>query len=111
MHAIDGKVFEYMRILHRQSGQPFDDADLRDDIRRHLESARAVVTQETLERFGHAQLASLIATANHHQQLLGSLLMEALRTGSQQAPSLCRELKKRQDAYEYRRRRARLRLV
>lgn len=111
MHAIDGKVFEYLRILHRQNGQPFDDGDLRDMVQRHLDSARAVLTNDTLERLGHAQLASMIGTANHYSQLLGTLLMEALRAGSQQAPGLCRELKRRQDAYEYRRRRARLRLV
>lgn len=89
MRDIDSKVFQYTVDFSRQTAAEVDLVALQDSIERHLESARKVVTNETLERIGHVHLAVMINTAARYNLSLAEIMMEAVRQGVQPVAPLC----------------------
>ncbi len=89
MNDIDDKVYRYTLDYSVQAGMTIDPPALHEGIRRHMASARTVVTTETLERVGHVHLSLMINTAARYGLSLGEVLMEAVRNGSQPVASLC----------------------
>jgi hypothetical protein len=89
MSDIDGKVFQYTLEFSREAGMDTDPLALKEGIYRHMNSARAVVTDATLERIGHVHLSLIINTAARYDITLGEALMESVRQGSQPASAIC----------------------
>lgn len=89
MADIDDKVYQYTLNFSQQAGIDADPVALKEGVRRHLASARTVVTNETLERIGHVHLSLMINTAARYGLSLGEIVMEAVRNGSQPVASLC----------------------
>lgn len=89
MADIDDKVYQYTLDFSQQAGINTDPAALKDGIRRHMASARTVVTNETLERIGHVHLSLMINTAARYGLSLGEVMMEAVRNGSQPVAAIC----------------------
>ncbi|MDG9928773.1 MULTISPECIES: hypothetical protein [unclassified Pseudomonas] len=89
MRDIDSKVFQYTVDFSRQVAADIDLAALQENIVRHLDSARRVVTNETLERIGHIHLAVMINTAARYNLSLAEVMMEAVRQGVQPVSPLC----------------------
>lgn len=111
MRDIDEKVFQYTVEFSRESGLDVDTAALRDGISRHLQAARKVVTNETLERIGYQHLAVMINTAARYKLSLGEVIMEAVRSGVQPVSGLCATVKDRKDGSHRIARRPTLRVV
>lgn len=63
MKDIDDKVFQYTLEFSRDAGMDMDPRALKEGINRHMNSARTVVTNATLERIGHVHLSLIINTA------------------------------------------------
>jgi hypothetical protein len=89
MKDIDDKVFQYTLEFSRDAGMDTDPGALKEGINRHMNSARAVVTNDTLERIGHVHLSLIINTAARYDISLGEALMESVRQGSQPASAIC----------------------
>lgn len=89
MRDIDSKVLQYTLEFSRQVAAEVDPAALQDSIERHMDSARRVVTNDTLERVGHVHLAVMINTAARYNLSLGEVMMEAVRKGVQPVSPLC----------------------
>ena len=89
MRDIDSKVYQYTLEFSRTVAAEVDPSALQDSIERHLESARKVVTNSTLERIGHVHLAVMINTAARYNLSLGEVMMEAVRHGVQPVAPLC----------------------
>ncbi|MDH1147203.1 hypothetical protein N5C60_21630 [Pseudomonas mosselii] len=92
MHDFDLKVFRYTIQFKRDLTPDFDRAALLSGIKRQLEAARQVVTEETLERIGHAQLAVMINTAARFNLSLDDLMMEAFHRGVHPMAPLCADV-------------------
>lgn len=89
MRDIDSKVFQYTMDFSRQAAAEVDQVALQDSIERHMDAARRVVTNETLERIGHVHLAVMINTAARYNLSLAEVMMEAIRQGVQPVAPLC----------------------
>lgn len=89
MNDIDDKVFQYTLDFSRSCDLQVDETALMDSICRHMQSARAVVTDATLARIGHVHLAVMINTAARYNLSLGEVMMEAVRQGVQPVAPLC----------------------
>lgn len=98
MNDIDDKVYRYTLDYSVQAGMTIDPPALHEGIRRHMASARTVVTTETLERIGHVHLSVMINNAARHGLTLGEVVMEAIRNGSQPVASLCTAIVTRKEA-------------
>lgn len=96
MRDIDSKVYQYTLEFSRTVAAEVVPAALQDSIERHLESARKVVTNDTLERIGHVHIAVMINTAARYNLSLGEVMMEAVRHGVQPVAPLLRSGRNRQ---------------
>ncbi|MEI4519242.1 hypothetical protein [Pseudomonas sp. CCNWLW23] len=92
MHDFDHKVFRYTIQFSRDLTPDVDRAALLSGIKRQLDAARQVVTEETLERIGHAQLAVMINTASRFNLSLDDVMMEAFHRGMHPMPPLCTDV-------------------
>ncbi len=108
---LDEAVFQYTEEFSRQAGLELDPAELREGICRHMASARAVVTDRTLKKICHLQLALMINTAARFGVSLGEVLMEALRLGSRPVAEVCNTLANRKTSARPAPRKPNLRLV
>ena len=95
MKDFDSKVYQYTVDFALSVRADVDQSTLRENIRRHLQSARQVVTDSTLERLGHQHIAVMINTAARYNLSLGQVMMEAVATGAMPVSNLCGSLKKR----------------
>ncbi|CAD5377407.1 hypothetical protein OF001_U20334 [Pseudomonas sp. OF001] len=111
MLDIDDKVYRYTMDFSVQAGIETDPPALREGIRRHMASARTVVTTETLERIGHVHLSVMINTAARFGLSLGEVMMEAIRNGSQPVASLCAAVSSRKNGARRKQQKPDLRLV
>lgn len=111
MADIDDKVYKYTLDFSVQAGMTIDQPALQEGIRRHMASARTVVTTETLERVGHVHLSIMINTAARYGLSLGEVMMEAIRNGSQPVASLCAAVSSRKNGARRPKQKPNLRLV
>ncbi|MCY1280333.1 hypothetical protein D9M68_600870 [compost metagenome] len=111
MPDIDDKVFQYTLDFCQEYDLKIVEADLRENISRHMQSARSVVTDATLERIGHVHLSLIINTAARYDLSLGEVIMEAVRQGSQPVSSLCAAISARKSGTRRVTRKPNLRLV
>lgn len=111
MADIDDKVYRYTLDFVSGSEVEIDPAALQEGIRRHMASARKVVTDATLERIGHTHLALMINTAARFDLTLGETLMESVRLGCQPVATVCSALRSRKDSTKRVKRKPHLRLV
>lgn len=89
MADIDEKVVQYTLQFSKECKLDVDEHLLRDNIYRHLQVARSVVTEATLERIGHVHLSVMINTAARYNLSLAEVMMEAVRVGVQPVAPLC----------------------
>lgn len=111
MRDIDEKVYQYTVEFTQEIGKDVDLAALRDGTFRHLQAARKVVTNETLERIGYQHLAVMINTAARYKLSLGEVIMEAIRGGVLPVSGLCATVKSRKEGSQRVPRKPNLRLV
>lgn len=93
MLDIDSKGYQYTADFSRDAGVEVDLGALQTAITMHLDAARRVVTNDTLERIGHVHLAVMINTAARYGLSLGEVMMEAVRQGVQPVSPLCTAVK------------------
>ncbi|UII71400.1 hypothetical protein LVW35_27865 [Pseudomonas sp. HN11] len=89
MRDIDSKVLRYTIDFSRQAAAEENQAALQANIERHMDAARRVVTNETLERIGHAHLAVMINAAVRYNLSLAEIIMEAVCQGVQPVAAIC----------------------
>ncbi|MDH1237269.1 hypothetical protein [Stutzerimonas stutzeri] len=111
MADIDEKVVQYTLQFSRKCKLDVDEHALRDNIYRHLEVARSVVTEATLERIGHVHLSVMINTAARYNLSLAEVMMEAVRAGSQPVAPLCVAVETRKNSVTRVKQRPSLRVV
>lgn len=99
MENIDNKVFEYTLNFARESRIEVEPENLKVGIRRHMDSARNVVTTATLERIGHVHLSLMINTAARYGLSLGEVIMTGVRNGCQPVASICTTLLKKKTGH------------
>lgn len=87
--TLDDRVYEYTADFCKRTDAEVDLVALRNGIKRHLDAARQVVTNETLERLGHQHLAVMINTAARYSLSLGEVMMEGVREGTKTTGILC----------------------
>lgn len=95
MKDFDDKVYQYTLGFSKEVGADVDPIALKNGIEQHLITARAVVTDATLERIGFQHIAVMINTAARYDLTLGEALMEAVRNGSQPVSAVCSAVKDR----------------
>lgn len=98
MADIDEKVVQYTLEFSRTCKLDVDEYILRDNIYRHLQVARSVVTEATLERIGHVHLSVMINTAARYDLSLAEVMTEAVRVGSQPVAPLCVAVESRKNS-------------
>lgn len=109
--TLEEQIFEYTLNFCRETGADVDPIALRNGIDRHVATARAVVTDASLERIGHQHLAVMINTAARYSLTLGEVINEGLRTGVQPVSILCSSLKSKRDTVTRTRKRPKLQIV
>lgn len=95
MKDFDEKMYNHTFEFALRHQVDVDSLRLKESIRRHLCSARQVVTDATLERLGYQHVAVMINTAAQYNLSLGQVLMEAVATGAMPVSNLCSTLRKR----------------
>ena len=111
MQDLDEKVLRYTLVFCLKAGIQMDTAQLRAGILRHMETARAAVSDDTLEKLGHVHLALMINTAARYGLQLGEVVTEAALTGSLSVVTLCETVSSRKRGTSKVRTRPHLRLV
>lgn len=111
MSDLDEKVAQYTLEFSRSCELEIDEATLRDNIGRHLQSARAVVTEATLLSIGHVHLSVMINTAARYDQTLGEVMLEGVRKGVQPITPLCTAIQARKNSVSRIQQQPRLRIV
>lgn len=98
MADIDEKVVQYTLDFSRKCQLNIDEHVLRDSIYSHMQVARSVVTDSTLERIGHVHLSVMINTAARYNLSLAEVMMEAVRKGVQPVAPLCASVESRKES-------------
>lgn len=97
MRELVDSIHRSMLEFAEQAGLEVDSATLRENVRRQLVSADAVVTPGTLERIGCQKLCVLIDSAARYDVTLGEMLDEAITVGCRRSAILARDVRNQKD--------------